>query len=127
MNKIQAGRLLTLAYYLKTEVSKDKFYMRSYCSGNPSELLDNSCGTSACALGWASVVFPQRFSLFHGRLMLSAGLKYEIGYYGNTVCRYFGLSSDEASWLFGPFTRTPKEEARMIEKLVLEKGWCYDE
>lgn len=85
MDAIQAGRLLTLAYYLKTEVKPEFFDMSCFgqkwfeteksTSCKTAELglgqtavveTKHVCRTSACALGWATVVFPETFRLDWG-------------------------------------------------------------
>lgn len=127
MNKTQAGRLLTLAYFLKTNVDPVNFDMMVYARNITDTNLNSlSCRTTACALGWCAYVFHDRFSLnpmhrginFDGRL---SGLTY----WG--VQQFFGITYEESDLLFYQHERTPKQEARVIEKLVKSKGWVYDD
>ena len=137
MNKIQAGRLLTLAYFLKTEVPPELFDMYSYCSrrlsglGFPKEHL-GECGTTACALGWATVVFPQKFRFGPTGGIVPIGpdnpSNTPIRYSYEPYQKFFGISAEEAEQLFAScHNRSPLEEAAVIEELVFEKGWWYDE
>jgi hypothetical protein len=85
MDITQAGRLLTLAYYLKTEVKPEFFDMSCFGQkwfetvketpvktkalgiGQTAVIeAKHVCKTSACALGWATVVFPETFRLDWG-------------------------------------------------------------
>lgn len=128
MTKEQAGRLLTLAYFLKTRVSVKNFNMESWgenTDGTRPDLKKHQCGTTACALGWASEVFPKEFYFDgDGSFNCTRG-----GLVGGT-CEFFGVSSDcrndEWEYLFGADNvRTPKEEAAVIEEFVKSKGYVY--
>lgn len=127
MNKTQAGRLLTLAHFLKTEVEPLEFDMGHYTEGelphgkHKGSQLD--CGSSACALGWATVVFPETFwfesSLHWGTLL-------NVDYCDHTTRSFFGLVEDEPYYLFGEnHRRTPEQEAKVIEDFVDAKGYVY--
>jgi hypothetical protein len=57
-----AERLLKLARYLKNVVAKnypDKFDMNQWATGKFKNRKEPNCGTVACALGWATLVFPR--------------------------------------------------------------------
>lgn len=138
MNKQQASRLLTLAYFLKTKVPRRQFDMSSISQAdvgcNPANI--HECGTSACGLGWATVVFPDLLQLgestitHHGHRY--CGLETADGCasseYDPYVWGLFGISDDsEAYHLFGGGNvRTPKQEAKVIEDFVAKKGWVYE-
>lgn len=97
---------------------------------------DLSCGTSACALGWATTMralrqdglclTPDKLRGFGGVVRLRRSAGYHAG------AKAFGISSREARWLFipgdclngqfGPWTgATPKQVATHIENFVKAK------
>lgn len=132
MNKTQAGRLLTLAYFLKTEVNRSAFNMSSFfaidgndwCVRNlaPHPLDNPPCGTTACALGWATHVFPLDYK------MTQDGVPVPVDGSEHTEFDYqfFGIDDDGWEELFSArHKRTPKQEAKVIEKFVLDHGWTY--
>ena len=115
MNKVQAGRLLTLAWFLRTQVPKEHFDMHEICTGSSIDAAPESirsilnvptlsCGTQACAYGWSCAIFP------------------ELSDDGND---FFGITGDEWWHLFGGFDRSPKQQALHIERFVRSKGWVY--
>ncbi len=125
MNKTQASRLLTLAWYLKTEVPPSRFSMDLYAES--ADL--HRCGTAACAFGWSTIVFPDQFRLetlcgfvnvFHGSKRCDYDSRFAKG--------FFGIDNDESYHLFSGdyLDRTPQQEANIIEKLVASKGWVYE-
>lgn len=130
MNKTQAGRLLTLAYFLKTRVPPNKFDMgcyetSEYCEPEKisAELMNRRCGTSACAIGWCPIVFPSEFTYYYGSI---SAIKESVGDSLQDECNFFGLVRGEWGYLFGGDNeRTPKQEADVIEEFVLEHGWVY--
>lgn len=153
MNKTQAGRLLTLAWYLRHNVKNSQFDLGFYASvegttpenawpygegfqGSFDEVLEKypKCGTTACALGHATNVWPNTFrlnaaygygddGLVFGLRSVGGGI---VGYNGYHVCNFFGLETDEANFLFSPhIDRTNIQEAKVIEDLVKSKGWVY--
>lgn len=117
MNKTQASRLLTLAHFLKTEIDRRQFSMIIYRE-------DTGCGTAACALGWATTIWPETFQV-RGGLLYSG--KERISYGDIKVETFFGLDTFEACSLFGPdHNVTPIQKAKEIEELVSSKGWVYE-
>ncbi len=131
MDRTEAGRLLTLAYFLKTRVQIRHFDMRSYWNESkiddwypiPPDLNKPSCGTSACALGWATVVFPDVFVLSQNFGVIAKGKQ--------QICEctreFFGITSDEENHIFYVCSegRTPLQESRVIEAVVKSNGWVY--
>lgn len=131
MNSTQAGRLLTLASFLRTEVPRKNFDMSSYWKNEADELeipdlAQHKCGTSACAMGWATRVWPNIFKLNE-----FGGFSYrgsDSSHSSMSVRAFFGLDFDEACDLFGyKWRRTPKQEASEIEKTVKKHGFIYAE
>lgn len=156
MNKTQAGRLLTLAHYLRTQVKPKEFDLDSYAHISwsrdaiykefDSELLSAvkieervraklGCGTTACAMGHATTIWPDMFALRFDNdfwnpgwelVMQKSGRKLQ--YYAHYVQEFFGIDYDEAYRLFSAsHKRTPRQEAREIEKVVARYGWEYGE
>lgn len=113
-------RLLTLADFL-WELPRKLFDYETYI-GNSRVKLEPvaTCGTTACALGWATVV-P---SIRRAGLRLVNGTPFTKNeQYGSLAgFEIFGLSPDEFSFLFFPIYKergaTPKYVARKIRKLV---------
>lgn len=148
MSKEQAGRLLTLAYFLKTQVPEEQFDQNSYCmikTGN-NPLIKPTCGTSACALGWATVAFPDKFEmqpLDKGDLRCDGTMYLDVldAITGEvmegdheSITEFFGLNLNEPEhpdfesegWqLFGTDPMTPKQKAKQIEALVKKHGYTY--
>ena len=140
MNKTQASRLLTLAYFLRTEVDEKNFSLDLYISdGRLLTQRKLDCGTTACDLGWCTAIFPDRFKFANcGQLrgiMNDSRCTIPIDFDGEFVCDFFGITEDEAYFLFSPYLRglfgyapnyrTPIEEAREIETIVGNYGWKY--
>lgn len=130
MNKVHRNRLEKLADYLHNEVTPKKFVMDHYCHG-PKGFAEidqiagriSQCGTSACAMGYAVVIFP------YVRRKLEAGDDFD-----EFAQECFGLDSMALSWSFlfsGRWSKkqnTPKQAAKRI-RLFLDKGlpkkWNY--
>ncbi len=130
MNQEQASRLLTLATYLRA-LPKEAVDMTSYARGKgPKGVIDvHSCGTTACALGWCSVVWPDVFGLewdkidYTQRATLSMYGK-KSSFSADDVQNWFGLNYDECVWVFGgDIMRTSVEEADVLEQMARDKGW----
>lgn len=107
-------RLLMLASFLET-LPADRFDYSVYVGHNWKGALDLSCGTSACALGWAAAM-PE-FNKLGLRWRVVSAADRTVGAIGNIVygdsqsfetdptvaaCGVFGLSYEEASFLFEP-------------------------
>lgn len=135
MNKTQASRLLTLARFLRNEVDPKNFDMNSYydklgCeNGWIPNLKEPKCGTTACALGWCSRIWPKLFRLKNGFCLFSVNETFvSIGMFESAIANFFGLRCIDVSTLFYPERdRTPKQEAKSIERFVKSKGWVYDD
>jgi hypothetical protein len=151
MNQKQAGRLLTLAYYLKTEVPtkrlKQDYWGYSTCKSNLNKIgsLDSVCGTSGCALGWATNIWPRNLRLTfndldylnysEGELLpfatvefcMNSGQWVESDIFTNQILieDFFGLTRSELDEVFGAEKMTPKQKAKQIENLVKKHGWVY--
>ena len=140
MNQIQAGRMLTLAYFLKTQVKPQNFDMQElvyvdYEDYEQLRLKKPECGAAACAMGYMPVVFPRQWVwAHHGGVcridealpanspsVWLAGLRW-----AEAAEKFFGIDEYEVDYLFGPDEqRTPKQEAEILERFVESKGHTY--
>lgn len=128
MNKTQASRLLTLAWFLKTEVPEDEFKMSSFCGEKRTGHMKHECGTTACALGWATAIWPETFSLRPSALIDESVLQVRgryTSYYDAPIRGWFGIDKGEALDTFGPSARSAAQVAADLEQLALDHGWTY--
>ena len=154
MNKEQAGRLLTLAYFMKTEVKKKHYDQNTVIAVPPSVkpevalVHDNFCGSEGCSLGFLPIAFPKEFkyekqsnyahelywevSTHDGKAMTAAWA----GKHREVLVDFFGLDEKEITKIFGTteerddgsyVVRTPKQQAKIIEKIVEKHGFTYSE
>lgn len=126
MDYIGARRIRKLADFLAKEVDSSDFYMGSF-----AQILENgkpSCGTSACAAGWAASIPSFRKQ------------GYKLAWYdGNALPSYKGIADTEALTNFFHVSEaeamelfydiyngeksTPKGWAKQARKLVKEAGF----
>ncbi len=113
-------RLKVLARFLRTEVPREQFDLDSWATDQDFE----SCGTTACAFGWATQI-PE---FNEAGLRLAEGLsspvpKYQgCGGFG-AAAQFFHIPWSAAVLLFGPDSydkddRTPNSVAKRIDTLV---------
>ena len=148
MNETQANRLLKLAKYLREKVKPEEFDLGSFSEfvsldkGKAAEdlceirnrslsFLDAKtatplCGSTACALGYATNIWPRRFVLRieksrYGNLFCAKTGK-ELEFDSPIIQDFFGINGEECEILFSPdHSRTPAKEADMIEGVVLSQ------
>lgn len=138
--KTHADRLLTLAYFLKTQVPSKHFSMGNFTNNGLVEVMETlvtdkpNCGTTACAVGWCPAVFPKDWEWraddnADPRLIDSPEYFEDWTPDSSSDSReFFGVDSDEWNHVFGGHnTRTPKREATVIERFVESKGYVYAE
>lgn len=114
MNATQRKRLLKLADFLD-QLPPQKFDFGSIAIEREKPHMEalkarkESCGTTACAIGWMPAVFPRltewkgRCKLFDGDTLLSVGFRGGRGERDFQVAEeVFGLTEQEAEWLFMP-------------------------
>lgn len=138
-----ASRLLTLAYFLKTKVADEAFDMCSILAHkdrfryfqilpDPNKLfLNHTCGTTACALGYTPVVFPDRFK--YEEDLSTPSLVFQAKKHGKkcysdilSASTFFGMSRDEVlNMFYSGFHRDPKQVAKDLEEFVKERGYVY--
>lgn len=134
MNTIHKRRILKLAAFLAGPVAradaraqargKYKFNMKHWCGWNDERddkaptkvgLTKNLCNTSACALGWATNLWPKQLYLRNGLVKLRGSRRYGL----DAAVDFFGLDAIQAEHAFAVgFSRTPKEEATMLRKIA---------
>lgn len=127
------ARLLKLAEFLRT-VPRKRFDYRTWVGDDWKGAQDLSCGTTACALGWATTM-PE-FRRLGLRLFKSSYSN--TGYVGmdgeaedtidpsGAAEQIFGLDSTAVGYLFAPgrgeSRATPKRVAKKIEKFVAARA-----
>jgi len=130
------GRLLKLADFLDT-VPPKKFDF-----GDIVREKKNDCGTVCCAIGWMPAAFPKQIKWARGLLGPELDVVFK-NYKGHkeerpadfeVAMKFFGITMEEAEWLFLPnplrrpeflselsFDALPQEVARNIRKFVAWK------
>lgn len=121
MNAKHKARLLKLAKFLREEVKPEEFDLGYFIYTGPGFKppadvfhMSHWCGTTACALGWATRIWPKEF--WFSTTGDCASFKSKDGLYGE---QFFGITDDQWEYLFGcNRVRSPKQEARIIENFV---------
>lgn len=128
MNQQQASRCLTLAHFLRTQVTERQFNILDYVRGGHKELFNVDCGSSACALGWNTVVDPYyfKFDEFGGLFVRDTSGKWASVCSTGVIENYFGIPNREADSIFyGVKPVGPKAVAKMLERAVNRAGYEY--
>lgn len=119
MNKREKDRLLKLAEFLETKVPSEHFDMGTWGDG---DFKKHECRSVACALGWATAVFPRSLKLMGDGIDEAAEvLHWKTGTTGtNAAQEFFGLTHDEATDLFMPGNGndTVKQVTKNIRKVA---------
>lgn len=117
--------LKKLARFLAHDVKDDWFYMGNWASAGFKE---KKCGTTACALGWATACFPRSaLKLFRGEGCENSS--YDILYKDHNGIEhtdyeaaeaFFQISYGEARWLFAPdeYQRHPANRFEVAARLL---------
>lgn len=132
MKAVHARRLLKLADFLK-KLPVKRFDYTSWVGVDWEGAPDLSCGTTACALGWATTI-PEfrrlglrlkRKSPWGGFPALVASRGGPTSQAARAVEKIFGLDQSAFRFLFmpAPFERraTPREVAKKIRQFVREE------
>ncbi len=126
------NRLLKLARLLNTKKVAAHFNLNNWLTGELKDLVSKKkdCGTTACAVGWACTIPQFRkagLRIYNNPLYSDywPDSKGTLGFAG--VCKFFGLSNDEAMSLFHPqgyswVKVTPTDVADKIRLLLKEKA-----
>ncbi len=140
MTKIEKGRILKLATYLEGPVAAAhkrtkgrKFNMGSWASDAKIGVTRNLCGTSGCALGFASVVFKRQIRLSERgerspwEPLYTPVLVRDPDVRGQHVgIAFFGMTREQACHAFvpersdgmGTVNRTPKQAAKVLRTIA---------
>lgn len=129
VKKMNIKRLQTLANFLKI-VTANQFDLSTWYDD------DNTCGTTACAIGWATVI-PE-FSALGFKLVeprySDQYLPYFNGYTSwDAVEEFFDLTTKQALFLFTsyyyPNSQNPKHVVDRLEHVITNgfpiKAWNY--
>jgi hypothetical protein len=135
---MNARRLLLLADFLE-KLPRKRFYYGSWVGEDWKGKQDLSCGTTACALGWAATLpslrragLELRMSKHQNGYVAFRGMRgnrFEPGHHQSlcAAAKVFAISLDDANQLFAaPYPSrldddaTPKQVARHIRKFVKE-------
>lgn len=115
MNKTQAGRVFTLAHFLRTRVPEDEFYIGAF----------GKCGTPACAMGWAAEIFDE-MSWTYDDIPVLKGHEDNVRegweqFFGFTISQaaFFAYPSAYLHW----FSNNPKRIADLLDSWANEAGW----
>ena len=131
MTKIHKARIRKLATYLAGPVARaearvnkkdsgaHKFDMGTWASAPKIGLTKRLCGTTACAMGWATAVFPRHIRLGIGDvpcLVSNSSIR------GDDIGGpFFGMSYDQSLRAFmSGMKRTPKEEAEVLRQIAID-------
>jgi hypothetical protein len=134
---MRKDRLLELAKFLKTNISKKKDWKTYFNLGSWGVVgfKEKKCGSTACALGWSTVLFPNsglelvksnndnEYELKY-TVTTKFGLEVDRHYGWEAAAQFFGISYSQAQNLFSPWdypneNKThPKTVAKRIEDFV---------
>ena len=117
-------RLLKLANFLEHKVPEARFNMRVWFGGEKDKKFSqHECGTTACALGWATVVFPKdlQHSDWDNPIHVASGRR---GF--NAAKIFFELSIEQVYFLFDASEGSPTDVAARIRRMVAFPNAFYD-
>jgi hypothetical protein len=131
--RVYKSRLLKLADFLE-KLPRKRFCFQWFVGLDWKGADDLSCGTTACALGWATTMptFKRLGLAIHkGQFVNLVRLNKRGGPWG-AATRLFGISRSESEYLFNPRgcpkrpnclsgDATPKQVAKHIRQFVREK------
>ena len=125
--KIGNARLLKLAAFLRT-VPRKRFDYNVFVGDDWNGAQNLSCGTKACAMGWAATMPAfRRLGLYldrNGQPIIDTP-EHSLDVFG-IARELFAVSLEDARWLFFPsddeIDATPKQVARKIERFVAKRA-----
>lgn len=127
MKAIHRKRLLKLAAFLAGPVARaakrnkaKKLNMSWFANKPVIGLTKKLCGTSACALGWATLVFPKALKLqecgTRACVFMDDGIHHPTAkHIGES---FFGLDAERSALAFGSTNRTIPQEVAILRKLA---------
>lgn len=142
MDQRQAEMILNIADYLETEVIDAELDMKQYSTGKITPQR-HPCGTTACAMGHGSAVYPDLIQLgpmHHPRDGSASGRALRLVFPNGrvvkaaqqtAVARFFGISVKDALDTFwatqdevdGYYQRSVAEQVEKMRKLADKYGW----
>jgi hypothetical protein len=128
---IQTDMLLQLADFLKQPTPSTHFDFGTWVGIDWAGKPDLSCGTSACALGWSTVLFPHLLSLV--KTAQGVGRVEYVGQQPDTTMHAsiaaamhaFGLQRWEAEYLFLPGEKPPEEYEYQLYRSPSENATAH--
>ncbi len=109
-------KLLKLARFLIEEVKPEWFDLSNWADKGFSQ---KKCGTTACAAGWATVCFPRSGLKLRSGSLGSLEYRDELGF--AAAMAFFGITRDEAYYLFDPVSyESPHNKRRNVAKRLRE-------
>lgn len=126
---MQKAKLLKLADFLSKQVKPRDFNMNYWCDSR-KKIPSPTCGTVACALGWATSCFPRsKLKLKDEGYLDITSL---VPVYGKAVtysagAKMFGITKREAEYLFHPdnypyYSATKRDVVKRIRDFVKNNG-----
>jgi hypothetical protein len=106
---VERAKLLKLADFLEKKV-KSKWFNLLYWYAPGFE--KKVCNTTACALGWATQIWPRQLKLTAGSVMFRNENKefmdsFQVG------ANFFGISKTQSWYLFGELQYPPHKTSRL--------------
>jgi hypothetical protein len=118
--------MLTVANFLETQVFKREYDQSTFVKGDYERLtIEHPCGTSACALGYTALLYPEHWHITAYGAPVLVG-KQRTPYCG--AAKFFGISEEEVLGIFATpentlHAGTPKSVAKAMRRLVAKYGW----
>lgn len=120
MKPFQKKRLLKLANFLSRQVPEKHFYMGNWGMYGVLSLNSHKCGTSGCALGWATVLFKRQ-----GYNMGSRGPEYRGASGLDSAVSFFGISGFSAHHLFSASDNNRWLSTKQVAKNIRQEVKTY--
>jgi len=126
MNLIEKARIIKLADFLdgplyaaNERTGGQKFDMEHWSNDMPLGVTKKHCGSSACAMGWATVVFPRSLKMNEEWVPV---MRNNEAIHGEHIGpEFFGMTDLQADDAFlSGFNRGPKEEAGVLRGIAEE-------
>lgn len=111
MTTKQKQKLLKLADFLEHKVKSHWFNLDTWADAGFRE---KKCGTTACAMGWATVCFPRSLTLSHdtNAVVYRRPNRRDVSGFDASM-EFFGISDYDAFRLFDPISYPENRQGRM--------------
>lgn len=95
-----SAKLVKLADFLEHQVKPSWFDLETWCSPGFKK---RECGSTACALGWATVCFPRSGLHWTTEKQIALHVNDDHDYFNfSAAMKFFDLDEDTAQYLFQP-------------------------